>query len=129
MRGACSSAYTETVKPAGTVGITPSGLGTMRLAFGATGPGGGRASARGCGAVAFCCATTSAPVSISDPRQARKTARFINNSFKRAESGDPTADPNQEPGTWNPEPWRLLFHPEFGTTVARSTDKAPDVEP
>src|SRR5687767_3887938 len=85
------------VKPAGTVGMTPSGFGTIRLGFGLAGPGGGSASARGCGAVAFCCATSSAPVNVSDPRQVSRTARFIDNSLKigrtrRSYPGTPGAD-------------------------------------
>src|SRR5688500_16151665 len=47
MRGAGSSAYVVTVKPAGTDGSTPAGFGTFWPGFGVPVPGGGNASARG----------------------------------------------------------------------------------
>jgi hypothetical protein len=77
MRGVGISAYVVTVKPAGTVGITPSGFGTVRLTFGEPVPGAGSASARGCGTTEFCCATTSAPADAIATNNARKTTRFI----------------------------------------------------
>src|SRR5688572_18090939 len=66
IRGVGISAYVVTVKPAGTVGITPSGFGTVRLTFGDPVPGAGSASARGCGTTEFCCATTSTPAEAID---------------------------------------------------------------
>src|SRR5687768_13221769 len=82
MRGACSSAYVVTVKPAGTVGRTPSGFGTLRPAFGVPVPGAGRVSAFGCGTVEFCCATS--PTADSAASDATNSVRFIN-----APSGGP----------------------------------------
>src|SRR6185369_3483374 len=60
MRGASNSAYTETVKPSGTLGSIPSGRGTGRPNFGCAGPMAGSALARGCGAVEFCCESSTA---------------------------------------------------------------------
>src|SRR5688572_546532 len=77
MRGVGSSAYVVTVKPAGTVGMTPSGFGTVRLTFGDPVPGAGSASARGCGTAEFCCATTSPPAEAIVTSDAIRTTRFI----------------------------------------------------
>ncbi len=77
MRGVISSAYVVTVKPAGTVGMTPSGFGMVRLCFGLPVPGAGSASARGCGTTEVCCANTSAPADAMVTSDVKKTARFI----------------------------------------------------
>jgi hypothetical protein len=53
-RGACTSAYTLTVKPAGTLGISPSGFETVCDSFGIPVPGGGSLSACGCGSTEVC---------------------------------------------------------------------------
>src|SRR5688572_21445645 len=75
IRGAWSSAYVVTVKPAGTVGMTASGFGTLRPGFGVPVPGAGSASARGCGTEEFCCATRpTADIAASD---AINKVRFI----------------------------------------------------
>ena len=74
MRGACNSAYTETVKPSGTLGSMPSGRGTGRPNFGCAGPTAGSAFARGCGAVEFCCASSTA---LRDDDAATSNADFI----------------------------------------------------
>src|SRR5687768_10701920 len=77
MRGVGSSAYVVTVKPAGTVGMRPSGFGTVRLTLGDPVPGAGSASARGCGTAEFCCATTSTPADAIVTNEANTTTCFI----------------------------------------------------
>src|SRR5688572_20049623 len=93
MRGLGSSAYVVTVKPAGTVGITPSGFGTVRLIFGLPVPGAGSASARGCGTAELCCATTSAPANAIATSDAR-TTRFIATPSGKAMLQLPTPNAN-----------------------------------
>src|SRR3990170_157805 len=58
MRGAGSSAYTRTVNPGGTLGMTPSGWGTSAPRPGVAAPMGGSLSDRGWGCTAFRCANT-----------------------------------------------------------------------
>ena len=57
MRGACSSAYTCTVNPGGTVGMAPAGLSTRLPRFGRAGPMAASAGADWDG-TAFCWAAT-----------------------------------------------------------------------
>ena len=61
MRGACSSAYTLTVNPAGVVGNTVSGFGTMNAPPRVGTPTGASFSARGWGCVGLICAPAIVP--------------------------------------------------------------------
>src|SRR5262245_64943131 len=70
IRGARRSAATVTVKPFAAFGLMPSGRATARLGFGLAVVGAGRAPARGCGTVVFCCATMTFVASTSGPRPA-----------------------------------------------------------
>src|SRR5512138_792597 len=65
MRGDGSSAYVVMVKPAGTDGVTPSGLVPPRLGFGLAWPGAGSLPATGCGITVFCCATRTTVVAAT----------------------------------------------------------------
>ena len=54
----------------GAFGLIPSGRGTERLGFGVAAAGAGSAPARGCGAVVFCCATSTPVASTIAPTPA-----------------------------------------------------------
>jgi hypothetical protein len=87
------------VKPAGTTGMTPSGLATPLPTFGVPVPGGGSALALGCGAVEFCCAIGALTAAMTDAhptsrenqvRREALAAGIIGSSTESKRSADPT---------------------------------------
>jgi hypothetical protein len=87
IRGDGTSAKGLTVKPAGTIGIAPSALGTARLGFGLAVPGAGRLLARGCGTTVFCCAVRTVTAATATALAIAHTIGAVHVRVRKGEAG------------------------------------------